>query len=212
MPTFLDESGETGLTRSSSPFFRLSGVWMPRSVEDEFRASIRDLRRALGVPGRFEFKFARTHSSHERRRGFLDTALQFPFRFAFCSIEKRRGRWASAPKAEIHWAAATSLSVGLRPVYHEAEKMTFPLRDSLIVDDNGDAAYLRKVENAFRGLKSNIVPQEPLVLKPRFRDSHKEEGLQLADMVCGACGARADGDSVWFDLISERCCDFAMFP
>ena len=42
-----------------------------------------------------------------------------------------------------------------------------------------------------------------LTLKPEFRDSEKDETLQLADMVMGAVGAHLDGDDTWYDLIRQ---------
>lgn len=206
MPTFLDESGDTGHARDSLPFFRLAAVWVPTlSATDAFRADVRQLRRDLHLDGAFEFKFARTHATPDRRHAFLICALRHPFRFSFCGIDKTLGHWRTASSGEQHWATATAVSACLRSVYHETEQLAHPLREQILVDDNGDQSFLRKITEAFRGLRSRLHPNASMVRNPRFRGSSPDEMMQLADMVCGATGAYLDGDPTWYFLIRERC-------
>jgi len=218
MPTFIDESGDTGHSQSSSPYFRLAAVWIP-SVEEAtvFRESVRQLRHNrpdLHLEGGFEFKFAKTHSHPERREAFFQLALVHSFQFAVCAIDKTQGHWRNAPAGEQHWATATDVAVSLRSAYHEAEAAhpDRPLRDPILVDDNQDQNFLAAIRAAFRGLRSKLHPDMPMVRNPRFRGSKADEVLHLADMVCGAAGAWIDGDSTWYDLIKPRCLGLTQLP
>jgi Protein of unknown function (DUF3800) len=205
MPTFIDESGDTGpVAVGGKPYFRLAAVWIPSHEEAEaFRDSIRQLRVQLGVKADYEFKFAKTHGKHAHRAAFFDRALQTGFRFAVCSIDKTSGDWANASSQEIHWGCATSLAVILRPTYHQAEETKTPLREPIIVDDNADGSFLKIVKGAFSGLKATKKPA--LVGPVKFRKSAPDELLHLADMVCGSVGAHLDGnDSAWYKAISSR--------
>ena len=214
MPTFIDESGDTGHSPDSSPFFRLAAVCIGKSESNAFRFAVRELRRELNLAADFEFKFAWTHSSLARRNAFFSMALMFDWRFAFCTINKRNGRWPLSSKDEQHWVSATCLACGLRSVYHEWEDEydTSPLRDQVLIDDNGDREFLESIWRSFSGVKSKKYRDIPMVRRPKFRKSHQDEALQLTDMICGASGARVSGDSTWYDLIAERCCDFTEFP
>jgi hypothetical protein len=124
MPTFIDESGDTGpANQGGKAYFRLAAVWMPSLDHAEaFREAIRQLRRHLGLRADYEFKFYSTHSHPEQRRAFFDVALAGEFRFAVCSINKTADYWSSADGPEQHWACATTLAVSFRPLYHQAEE------------------------------------------------------------------------------------------
>jgi hypothetical protein len=213
MPTFIDESGDTGHARDSLPYFRVAAVWMPTlEAAASFREAVRELRRRLGLAEAFEFKFARTHSHPDRRRSFFRLALEHDFRFAVCAIDKTAGHWRNAPSQEQHWASATCLAVYLRDVYHKAEKPERPLHDPILVDDNADRRYLGAIRTAFRGLRSRLHPDVPMVRKPRFRASGPDEMMQLVDMVCGVVGDSIDGNPTWYDLIRERCLGVIRLP
>lgn len=213
MPTAIDESGDTGHAKDSLPYFRLAAIWMPSDAESNaFRESVRVLRSRLGLPRSYEFKFARTQPHPDRRKAFFDNALNFPFRFAVCAIDKEKGRWKTAPSREQHWAAATCLAVDLRSVYHSAEIPACPLREQIIVDDNGDKSFLKSIGVAFRGLRSRLHPSFPMTTNPRFRGSKADEVMHLVDMVCGATGAFIDGDPSWYDMVKERCVGLTRLP
>jgi hypothetical protein len=206
MPTFIDESGDTGHGAGSKPYFRLAAVWIPSLEEVErFRAAILRLRSRLGLARDYEFKFADTHSHPEWRHAFFDVALHHDFQFSVCAIDKTQGRWRTVPTREQHWAAATCIAVLLRDVYHSAERPERPLNDPVVVDRNDDRGFLGIVGTQLRGLKSRLHPALPMVQNPRFRRSHPDAAIQLVDMVCGAVGAHIDGDYEWFKKVKQRC-------
>src|SRR5713226_7384917 len=118
MPTFIDESGDTGHEPDSSHHFRLAGVWVPTQEDAEaIREAIRQVRVDLGLPAAYEFKFAKTGTHPERRHAFFHAALLHNFRFAAVSINKRVGEWRTADHAGIHWACAVSLATTFRQTY-----------------------------------------------------------------------------------------------
>ena len=213
MPTFIDESGDTGHRKHSKPYFRLAAVWMPTlRVAEDFREAVRKLRPTLPIRADYEFKFVKTHTIPAVREKFFQTALTFPFYFAACCIDKEAGHWRIASSQEQHWAAATSLAVHLRPVYHKAEQPGHPFRDQVIVDNNDDHGFLDEIQKAFHGLRSLLHPGIALTENPSFRKSRADEALQLVDMVCGAVGDSIDGDGEWCKMLKHRCLGITHLP
>lgn len=213
MPTFFDESGDTGHSPASNPVFSLAAVWLPNASEaDGFREAIHRVRQQLGLPSSHEFKFSQTHTCPEQRDGFFAAARMFNFRFAACVINKTSGHWRTAPASEIHWAAATSVAVDLRKIYHEVESSERPLHEPVWVDKNDDRNFLAAIANALRGLKSRNHPTAPLTGKPKWRKSHPDAVMQLVDMVCGAATAHVNGESFWFNLMKDRCLGITPIP
>jgi Protein of unknown function (DUF3800) len=212
MPTFIDESGDTGWKPGSLRFFRLAAVWLPTFAEAEAcRASIQAVRVKLSMKAGQEFKFARTARRPELRNEFFQTALRHEFRFVACAYDKYRLPAFSVEASEFHWGCAVTLASYLRETYRRAEQLKCievgkpTLLDELVVvDDNQDNNFLATIKTAFRAMASGWRPSGKLVGKVKFRGSQPDEMLQLADMVIGAVGEHLDGDSTWYNLISAR--------
>lgn len=212
MPTFIDESGDTGWKPGSLPYFRLAAVWVPTFTEVEAcRASIQAVRGKLGMKSDQEFKFARTARRPELRHAFFQAALKHEFRFVVCAYDKIRLPAFSVEASEFHWGCAVTLASYLRETYRHAEELKEMesgkptlLDELVVVDDNQDHDFLGTIKTAFRALASGWRPGGKLVGKVKFRSSRPEEMIQLVDMVVGAVGEHLDGDSTWYDLISTR--------
>ena len=176
MPTFIDESGDTGLNPDpDNCHFRLAAVWVPsHEVIEAFRNHIRQLRKSLGLPVDYEFKFAKTWSQPERREAFLQAAMHHEFRFAVSSIDKRAGEWPTASKDAYHWASAVDLAATLRPIYLAAYLARVragdggPLNELVVVDDNRDKQFLAIIKQKFRELGHKCQPPVFLVGKVKF--------------------------------------------
>jgi len=208
MATFIDDQGGTGWTPGSHTHFRLTPAWLPRANAGPFQEAVRNLRTALGRRPEYEFKFSKTHNRPEWRTSFYKLAMDFGLRFTACAFDKRRIRAGSVAPPMFYQVCATVLATHLRATYREAESArcaaegrAILLREPVVVDDNKDPDMLAAIEHAFRALRSGRDPQAILTNKPEFRDSEKDEAVQLADMVMGAVGAHLDGDSSWYDLI-----------
>jgi hypothetical protein len=176
MPTFIDESGDTGTYQASAHrFFRLAAVWVPSSeVAEAIRDEIRAVRRSLGLRADYEFKFSKTWQHPDRRQAFFDAVLKHEFRFAFAVVDKSHEHWREASTQDIHWAAATELAATLRSTYLTAfavrsdRKATGPLNELVIVDDNEDKQFLATIKLQFRRLGQLCTPPMYLVGKSSF--------------------------------------------
>lgn len=207
MPTFIDERGDTGSKPDSDPYFQLAAVWLPdQELVEGFRTGMRLLRQELRLPQDYEFKFAKTWSHSARREAFFRLALEFPFRFAFASLDKSLPVCMGWNHVQIHQAVVTELAASLRSLYLSQLRLSGRKRlgEPVTVDDNQDANFLRIIKETFRGIGKGETPPADLIGKVRFRESGAEDLLQLADMVAGANGANVDGNSVWYRMISDR--------
>lgn len=211
MATFIDDQGGTGWTPGSHTHFRLAAAWLPTANVGPFKAGVQSLRRELSLRADYEFKFSKTHNNPEWRSKFYGLALDLGLRFTACGFDKLRIRPGSVEPFTFHQVCAVALAVHLRRTYLAAEeawcaakKKAALLCEPILVDDNKDAAMLRAIEEAFRALRSGRDPAVLLTNKPKFRDSEKDETVQLADMVTGAVGAYLDGDSTWFNVIRQN--------
>ncbi len=165
----------------------------------------------MGLRADYEFKYSKTHNYPERRSPFYGLAIDLGLRFTVCAFDKLRITLGSVEPHMFHQICAVSMAAHLRTTYLEAEtdwcaknKKSVLLCEPIVVDDNKDPAMLLAIEGAFRALKSGRDPAAILTNKPRFRDSEKDETVQLADMVMGAVGAHLDGDNTWFDVIRRN--------
>jgi hypothetical protein len=221
MPTFIDESGDTGPNPDpKNCYFHLAAVWVPsHDVAEAFRDNVRSLRQQLKIRRDYEFKFSKTWNYPSYRRAFFEAAMQHEFRFAVSSIDKRDKDWCNAAGEVFHWASAVYLASSLRDTYIEAQQTLInagsksPLRDVVVVDDNDDSNFLKIVRTAFGGLGAACKPPLHLIGKVRFRGSGPDELVQLADMVCGAysafIGEKEEKDR-WYEMIASR--DVAAAP
>jgi Protein of unknown function (DUF3800) len=218
MPTFIDESGDTGWRPGALPYFRMAAVWLPtREMIEACMESIRNLRREVKLGAAFEFKFSRTTAN--QRRAFFKAVLEHDFRFAICGYDKTRLEQGSLESQGFHWGCSVALATDLKETYLKAEaekaaalKKPVALNDLVVVDDNQDRKFLAEVKKAFRALASGVHPGGKLIGKVKFRDSGRNDMLQLVDMILGAGGAKIDGDETWYDLIATKCVGLTCIP
>jgi len=208
MPTYIDESGDTGLVRrGGKPYFRLAGVWMPNFAEVEaFTRDAKSLRQLFGLCETYEFKFADTHSEPDIRRAYYRMAMQRSFYFAVSSIDKPTDYSITLSTQNQHMICATDLAASLRPVYFHAKLARHTTeKEKVIVDDNQDRSFLGAIKQQFRALKSDDGDPVAMVGKVMFGNSKSHDALQLADMICGAVGRMNDGKgNEWYQLICDR--------
>jgi hypothetical protein len=207
MPTFIDESGDTGpVSNGGTRYFRLAAVWIPTNSDVlAFREKVKRIRLELELPKTFEFKFAKTSAKPEWREAYFAAAMSQEFRFVVSSINKSIGPVISTHEAQ-HWACVTEIAAMLRSVYHQAEECRdTPLKELVVIDNNDDRRFLAMIKQQLRALESRRRPGSSMIGTVCFRNSAAHEELQLADMICGAVGAAIDGnDSTWYNKIASR--------
>lgn len=209
MPTFIDESGDTGeLPVSSARYFSLVAVHLPTHDDAEnLRIRIRELRRELQLKSNFEFKYSRLSNYRERRLRFIETIATSRLQFAFCRLDKAESKKTKNSRVEIFRECINPIAECFAPVYLQAESETGHFGGEIVViDDNQDQQFLNATREAFCKFTSDLKPGRKLVRKVRFQGSQPDEMLQVADMVVGLTSDHfCKADDGLFDIIKTRC-------
>jgi Protein of unknown function (DUF3800) len=183
----MDESGDPGmkLGEGYSDYFTVCLVLFPDEADAELcRARIHSLRAELGMKlsGKAsEFHFCKL--SHERREAFLTEVSAFPFSFFTATITKARLSGRAWLKKDYMYETAATMAIDLvRDELLEA-KLVFDATSSRTFDW-GLLRKLKKHVGTYEGL--------PVIKETRRFDSHKDDLIQLVDMVCGAAMCEED--------------------
>jgi len=177
MLVVVDESGDSRLKigQGSSRFFSLALVLFDESREaDALDARIKHLRRELVLPSAFEFKFSRRHPNLQE--AFLNAVAPYNFFFLGLVIDKSKLPAAQfKQKASFYKYAAGLAFTCARPYLHEA---------TVIIDGSASEDFRRQFGSYLR----QRVNEEGTgyVKKVKFKDSAKNNFIQLADMIAGA--------------------------
>lgn len=208
MPTFIDESGDTGFSLQGSEVFRLCAVTVPSDSEaDAMRAEIGSARTQLKRDRKFEFKFSEASRHPRVIETFLRAVTRHDFQFATVTIRKRRRERASAQSRACHILTTTALAALLRPAYSKRcdSYDAGYVPETVVADNNDDPKYLATLAAAFGSLGSIDAPPRDLVGPICFEDSKREALIQLADMICGVVGQHLEderqgkGNRDWYE-------------
>lgn len=199
MLVFIDESGDNGLhlvTGSSKNLIVTLVLFEDHAEALRADERIANLRRELGLNAGFEFHFSKL--KQEWRERFLRVVGVFDFLYFSIVIDKaeivRRG---SFKPAELY-RYACHLAIELAKPY---------LKEAIVVVD-GSGSHQFRMDLATELRKRTNRPGETggHLRKIKFQDSHRNNLLQLADMVCGAV-ARSVSDkpdaTIYRKLISH---------
>ena len=209
MLIFIDESGDTGLKidcKTTSPYFIVTLVLF----EEHDQATLADkriesLKTELGLRHEFEFHFSKLQPKW--REHFLRVIAGHEF-FYFAVVLDKAGLTAHGINSPTELYRYTC---GL--VFESAKPY---LRDAIVVMDGQGSELLRREMSSFLRKKAHPEsPHESPIRKVKLQDSHKNNLLQLADMVCGAV-ARSLTDkkdaTAYRKLISHREMEVAHWP
>ena len=200
MLVFIDESGDAGLKleTGSSEYFIVTLV----AFEDNDEALAADqriqlLKRELGLRPEFEFKFNK--AKREFREAFLSAAARYEFFYLSIVINKTKLTGPGFKFKESFYKYACSL------VFQNAK----PYLDSatVVIDGSGSREFRRQLGSYLRKRVNPAAGDTRHIGKIKIQESHKNNLLQLADMVCGAvarsCGPKEDAP-VYRQLIAHR--------
>lgn len=179
---FVDESGEPGFHKfRGSPYFILAMVQTPDwKPIDEFAA----LRKELHLSRSFEFHYAKMTS--KQRQAFFQAVRPVYFRVRAAAILKDEVplvyRGLRGPNLTVELLAKLTLRASPLDICN----------DILIIDSATDA--LRSALRIRLSHECRTLNRERPFKKIVTASSHREDGLQLADMIAGAIR-----DMVWND-------------
>lgn len=169
---YIDDSGDPGLSASSSSLFIIASVIMANRIErNELELIIDKYRQELGWHELHEFKFNKT--SKKIARELLRKVSGCDFQAYAIVIDKR----------------TLDRNLGQEIIYNETIKellVSVPLDNPVItIDGRSNRHTMRQTASYLRqGLKQAGIS----VKRVRFSDSRKDSLVQLADIVAGSVG------------------------
>jgi len=177
MLVFLDESGDPGMSgrRNTSPVFVITAVVFTDPDQAERCAqAICELRRELRLSERFEFHFNKC--SDRFRAAFLERVAGYGFyNHSFVVNKDKLLGDGFRQKSSFYKFVCGMVAENLKPHLKNA---------SLTFDKCGDRLFKSQLS---KYLKNRINTEEHCAIrKIKFEESHTNQLLQLADMVCGA--------------------------
>lgn len=193
MPIYIDESGDTGaIAKKGSRYFRVASVWVPnKECAERITAAIESVKSSLKLKPTFEFKASRT----SRRNGDEVLALfrelaQHQLLFSVGCVDKSHHELLAAKPWQILKIAVEESLRPLRPTVDGEPGhgiLSFGRRETITVDDNCDEKFRLAIQTTFR-------QNTGLLCSPKFKASHREPLLQVADMICGIVARAENGD------------------
>ncbi|HJZ12339.1 MAG TPA: DUF3800 domain-containing protein [Acidobacteriota bacterium] len=178
MLVFIDESGDTGLqiTQGATKFFTI--VMAVFEDMDEAHSCVQRiclLRRELRVPEGFEFHFHQ--NSLREREAFLRAVLPYQFFYYGIVIDKAKLFGEGFKNKESFYKYACGL------LFENAKEK---LRSAIVVIDSSGRDLFKYQLASYLSRRMNTEEGHTLIKKMKMQDSHRNELLQLADMLAGA--------------------------
>jgi hypothetical protein len=177
MLCFVDESGDTGLKlgKGSSRYFTVTVVLFRDNEEARMcDRRIELLKHELGVPERFEFHY--DGASSRFKKTFFAAVMRYDFLYASITIDKERLYGEAFSHKESFYKYVCRLVF---------ESIAPHLEQAIVIIDGQGSQKFRSELKAY--LKSSIQHNRaPCIKDVRLQDSHRNNLLQLADMICGA--------------------------
>ncbi len=178
MLVFIDESGDPGLklNQGSTPIFVVTlVVFKDVSLAEDVNAAIKSHRSKIGFAANREFHFANLKPA--LRVGFLETVAPFGFEYYSIVINKRNLTGPGFHFKESFYKYSCRLVMNnAKAVLNNA---------TVIIDGSGDKTFRRELAAYFRR-QANDQDNPQRVVKVQLHDSHTDDLVQLADMICGA--------------------------
>src|SRR5260221_288134 len=182
----------------SSPFFVVTAaIFTDPAVAQKCDAHIDEIRKQLGLSPRKEFHFS--SDNRQIRTRFLSEISQFDFQYSSVVLNKARVTGPGFNVKESLYKYTSRLVVGnMKDCLKEA---------TVVIDRCGDKEF-RSELSRYLGRHANFDQGVRRIKKTKMEQSHTNNLLQLADMVCGAiarCYSSGEsGRSQYRHLIKHR--------
>lgn len=179
MLVFIDESGDPGLKleSGSTDYFIITLVAFEENEEAlATDQRIQLLKRELNFSPEFEFHFNKVKGAY--REAFLSAVAGFGWFYFSMVINKRKLTGAGFKFKESFYKYACGL------VFENAK----PYLDNatVVIDGSGSREFRRELGTYLRRRINDKKGDSRFIGKIKLQDSHSNNLLQLADMVCGA--------------------------
>jgi len=177
MLVFIDESGDPGMKGrlGTSEYFIVTAVIFEDDEEAESCDDmISEFRAEIGKRETFEFRF--NTCCNDFRIRFLDSIKGCEF-FYYSLILNKSKLWSVGfhDKESLYKYATSLVFENAKPLLRNA---------TVIIDKCGDRQFKYRLSSYLK--RKMNEPQNALIKKVKMEDSHSNNLLQLADMVCGA--------------------------
>jgi len=197
MIVFIDESGDSGFKKSSSPFFVLTMVVI--SSEEEMVRIANKIQQLKDVYNVYpEYKFAKTSDFHKEH--FFNGIKNCNFD-VFAIVVKKKNIYSS----ELTSNAKKFYNFFLKQLLQHS-----PLQEAakIRIDSSSGKIFQREATNYLHKQLKNLK------LQIKFIDSKKDNLIQLADMLCGAINRHymyGREKSQWLAKVKQRIKDIWEF-
>lgn len=180
MLIFIDESGDPGmkLGPGCSDYFLVTLVIFQFPAEAmRVEHCIRALRRELRMHPQAEFHFSKL--SHERRERFLAAVSRFQWVYVTAALNKHGLYGPGFKVPDSFYKFTCGLAFDLIKGHVR--------RATVVIDRSGNRKFRDELNSYLRRrLEQSACDDEPVIDKLKMEDSHRNDLLQMADMVCGA--------------------------
>lgn len=182
---YVDETGDRGRSKASSPFFGFAAVVFRKDRLPSVREAKQRVNRRLGRAEHVELHWSKNLKAHDKRYVAAEELAQLNLRIVYSAVEK-----ATSPEgSQLHGDRDTLYNYALRLLLE---------RVSWLVDDAGGIArvtlaavqglpkrvplgYLEKLRKRQTQIRWNAVHP-----KIEVRQAATRDGLQVADVAAGA--------------------------
>ncbi len=208
MLVFVDESGDPGVRgrKDSSEFFVVTAVlFFDRAEAARCEAKIKALREELGWHPSKEFKFNKL--SAKLRITFLNTVARYNFSYLSFVLNKKK---LTGPGFNYKHSF---YKYPVRMLFQNAKQ--YLEHACVIIDKCGEREFRQQLATYLK--KHTNIPGEELSIKAvKMHDSHRDNLLQLADMVCGAVSRSLKSDkidrNIYRNLILDKELHYQKWP
>lgn len=177
MLCLVDESGDVGLKigKGSSEFFTVAVIFFrDREAAQACDNRISQLRHELHLKKEFEFHFAK--ASNQTKTAFFAAVMEFDFSYVAMTIDKAKLYGFGLKRPTIFYKYVCSIVFETLRPHLEGAKIIF--------DGQGSRQFRRELQTY---LKRHLNKGDAHRVKQVcVQDSHKNNLIQLADMICGA--------------------------